>query len=162
MTAQLLLSGALALRPSTDVTGILAGSHVRTLDGVLPVDFLAPGDRVVTRSGARRLASVSVLRRRALDLVCIRAATLGHDRPERDLWLAPDQRVLVRDWRARALYGAEVAAIPASRLADGEFILARTRKAVRLFTLRFDEDEVIWAEGVELACAAAEVAATVA
>ena len=139
------------------VQGMAAGTRIRTLDGVLPVEFLQPGDRIVTRSGARRLVAVSVRQSRALDVVRLRASTLGHGRPEADLLLGPGQPVVVRDWRARILYGAEVAAVPCTRLADGEFVLRETRD-LRLYTLRFAEDEVIWAEGVELACPAVMVA----
>lgn len=135
------------------VIGMAAGTRIRTLDGVLPVEFLQPGDRIVTRSGARRLVAVSVRQSRALDVVRVKASTLGHDRPEADLLVGPGQPIVVRDWRARALYGAEVAAVPCSRLADGEFVVHETR-ALRLYTLRFAEDEVIWAEGVELTCPA--------
>ncbi|MBA4326444.1 MAG: hypothetical protein C0426_15830 [Rhodobacter sp.] len=127
---------------------------VRTLDGVLPVEYLTPGDRIVTRSGARRLTSVSVQSRKVVDLVRIRASTIGHDRPEQDLLVSPGQPILIRDWRAKAIFGVPVAAIPASRLADGEFVCMETHAQVRLFTLRFDEDEVIYAEGLELACPA--------
>jgi hypothetical protein len=147
--------------PEAAPTGVLGGSSIRTLDGILPVEYLSPGDRIVTRSGARRLAAVSVLQRRQLDLVCIRASTLGHDRPDRDLWLAPDQLVVVRDWRAKALYGAAAAAVPAIRLVDGEFVLRAPCTDLRLFTLRFDTDEVIWAEGLELACPARAPVGTV-
>lgn len=138
--------------------GISAGTGIRTLDGVLPVEFLEPGDRIVTRSGARRLVAVSVQKHRGPGLVRIHATTLGHDRPERDLLVGEAQLLLIRDWRAKALFGQEVAAIPAARLADGEFIRRETKQSphaqVRLYTLRFDEDEVIWAEGLELACPA--------
>jgi hypothetical protein len=133
---------------------MLAGTQVRTLDGVLPVEFLTPGDRIVTRNGARKLVSISVQSRKMVDLVRIRASTLGHDRPEQDLLLSPGQPVLIRDWRAKAIFGLPVAAIPAARLADGEFVCLETHRQVRLFTLRFDEDEVIYAEGLELACPA--------
>jgi hypothetical protein len=135
------------------VTGMAAGTRVRTLDGVLPVEYLQPGDRIVTRSGARRLVAVSVRQSRALDVVRVKAGTLGFDRPDADLVLGPGQPVIVRDWRARILYGADVAAVACARLADGEFVQRETRE-VRLFTLRFAEDEVIWAEGMELACPA--------
>jgi len=134
--------------------GMIAGTMVRTLDGVLPVEYLTPGDRIVTRSGARRLTSVSVQSRKVVDLVRIRASTIGHDRPEQDLLVSPGQPILIRDWRAKAIFGVPVAAIPASRLADGEFVCMETHAQVRLFTLRFDEDEVIYAEGLELACPA--------
>jgi hypothetical protein len=140
-------------------TGMAAGTRVRTLDGVLPVEFLEPGDRIVTRSGARRLLAVSVRRCRATEIVRISASTLAHNRPEADLLLGPGQPVIVRDWRARMLYGAEVAAVPSVRLADGESVLRESRRQVLLYALRFAEDEVIWAEGIELACAAATVAA---
>jgi len=138
--------------------GLLAGTQVRTLDGLLPVEFLQPGDRVVTRAGARRLVAVSVQRRKEAALVRIRATTLGHDRPENDLVVAPGQPVVIRDWRAKALYGCAAAAIPAARLADGEFIVDECLPEARLFILRFDEDEVIYAEGLEVACPAVQMA----
>jgi hypothetical protein len=134
--------------------GMAAGTRIRSLEGELPVEYLVPGDRIVTRSGARRLLSISVRQARALDVVRVKASTIGHDRPEADLLIGPGQEVVVRDWRARALYGATVAAIPSARLADGEFILREEHAAIRLFTLRFAEEEVIWAEGLELACPA--------
>jgi hypothetical protein len=134
--------------------GMVAGTMVRTLDGVLPVEYLTPGDRIVTRAGMRRLTSVSVQSRKMADLVRIRASTIGHDRPDQDLLLSPGQPVVIRDWRAKALYGLPAAAIPASRLADGEYVCLETHRRVRIFTLRFDEEEVIYAEGLELACPA--------
>jgi hypothetical protein len=134
--------------------GMMAGTNVRTLDGVLPVEYLTPGDRIVTRNGARRLSSISVQSRKTIDLVRIRASTLGHDRPEQDLLLSPGQPVVIRDWRAQAIFGTPTAAVPAARLADGEFVCLETHRNAQLFTLRFDEDEVIYAEGLELACPA--------
>ena len=148
-------------QPATDggtlqpvVSGMLAGSRIRTLEGVLPVEYLEPGDRIVTRSGARRLTGVSVQVRADADVIRIRASTLGHDRPDQDLLVLPGQPIVIRDWRARTLYGAAVAAIPAARLVDGEFIRRETLPEARLFTLKFDEDEVIYAEGLEIACPA--------
>ena len=134
--------------------GILAGTTIRTLDGVLPVEYLTPGDRIVTRSGARRLTSISVQARKMVELVRIRASTLGHDRPEQDLVVSLGQPIVIRDWRAQAIFGTPAAAVPAARLADGEFVCIETHRQVRLFLLRFDEDEVIYAEGLELACPA--------
>ena len=136
--------------------GILAGSLVRTLDGILPVEFLEPGDRVITRSGACRVGSISVSRRRMLPMIRITASTQGHDRPEHDLLVAPGQPVVIRDWRAKAIFGQPVAIVPAERLMDGRFVLAETLPDAVLFTLRFAEDEVIWAEGLEIACPAME------
>ena len=77
--------------------GVLVGTAVRTLDGVLPVEFLAPGDRIVTRSGAARLIAISTVRRTDAPVIRILASTIGHDRPEVDLCVAPDQPVVIRD-----------------------------------------------------------------
>ena len=33
------------------VGGVTQGARVMTLDGALPVEFLTPGDRVITRGG---------------------------------------------------------------------------------------------------------------
>jgi hypothetical protein len=62
--------------------------------------------------------------------------------------------VLLRDWRARALYDRDQAQVPVARLADGEHISA-TAATVRLFRLEFAQDEVIYAGGLEAAVAGA-------
>jgi|GEM_PF-3373944 hypothetical protein len=38
--------------------GLLLGTEVITADGILPVEYLEPGDRVVTRSGMRTLLGI--------------------------------------------------------------------------------------------------------
>ncbi|WP_309665940.1 Hint domain-containing protein [Tabrizicola sp.] len=132
--------------------GVLAGTHVQTLDGLLPVEFLEPGDRIVTRTGAVRLVAISSSVHKDATLVRICASSLGYDRPEVDLLVAPGQQIMIRDWRAKVLYGAEVAAVAASRLMDGDFVRAERLPFARLFTLRFESAQVIFAEGLELAC----------
>jgi Hint domain len=132
--------------------GILAGTHVQTLDGLLPVEFLEPGDRIVTRTGAARLVAISLSVHKHATLVRICGSSLGYDRPEGDLLVAPGQQIMIRDWRAKVMYGAEVAAVAASRLIDGDFVRAERLPVARLFTLRFDTAQVIFAEGLELAC----------
>lgn len=132
--------------------GILAGTHVHTLEGLLPVEFLEPGDRIVTRTGAVRLIAISSSVRKDATLVRICASSLGYDRPEVDLLVAPGQQIMIRDWRAKVLYGAEVAAVAASRLIDGDFVRAERLPLARLFALRFESAQVIYAEGLELAC----------
>jgi hypothetical protein len=152
MTHPQLLFGTSAIPDITPAQGILAGTHVRSLDGVLPVEFLGPGDGIVTRRGTARLVSISSRLHKMATVVRILASTLGHDRPERDLVIGPGQCVLIRDWRARVLYGTAVAAIPAARLADGEFVCHELLPMARLYTLHFAGPQVIYAEGLEVAC----------
>lgn len=102
--------------------GIAAGSRIMTLDGAIAVEFLNPGDRIVTRSGMKVLRQIRAgLARGAV--IRIGQGSLGHDRPEQPLLLAANTPVLVRDWRAQTLYGAVQALVPVCRLADGEMIV---------------------------------------
>ncbi|MGB8622907.1 MAG: Hint domain-containing protein, partial [Paracoccaceae bacterium] len=70
--------------PAQSRGGLAQGSVVLTLDGALPIEFLTPGDRIITRNGARTLRGVDV---RTLDQAPMRIApgTLGHDRPDEAL-----------------------------------------------------------------------------
>lgn len=148
-----------AVLDAAPVQGMTAGTLVLTLEGELPVQFLSPGDHVITRSGARVLQSVEVAVLRDAAMVRITASALGHDRPETDLFVAPEQQILVRDWRAKALYGRDVALVEAQRLADGDYIRRETVAEIRVFTLRFAREEVVYAGGLELACAPVAVPA---
>ena len=138
---------------------ILLGTPVMTLDGDLPVEFIAPGDRVITRNGMRKVVAVEVTRVKNARVVCISCDSLGVGRPAEDLVVSPNQPVLIRDWRAMALYGKAEAMIPAARLCDGEFIRGEILAEARFVTLRFAGPEVIYAGGMELACAPATVSA---
>ncbi|MCB6176960.1 Hint domain-containing protein [Rhodobacter sp. Har01] len=148
---------ATPLRPAA---GIAAGTPVLTLDGELPVQFLVPGDRVVTRSGARVLCGIGVATFRDADLLRVNAAALGaaFDKPSHH-HIACSQPLRLHDWRARALFGREVAVVAAERLADGEYMHREQVSEACLFTLHFEQPEIIYAGGQELACAPAPAAA---
>lgn len=132
--------------------GLTAGTRLLTLDGELPVQFLAPGDRVITRSGAKVLRDIAVSVLCDAPMIRIIASALGHNHPETDLFVTPSQMLLVRDWRAKALFGKNSALVEAQRLCDGEYIRNELVAEVRLFTLHFDQDEIVFAGGLELAC----------
>ena len=133
---------------------MLVGTPVLTLEGELPVEFLSPGDRILTRSGARRLKQVEVTVVQNARVVRVAHGTLGVDRPSEDVTVSAGQEILVRDWRAKALFGAPQAMIAAARLVDGEYIRAEVVAEARFFSLSFEDDAVIYAGGLELACPA--------
>lgn len=139
--------------------GIAAGSIVMTLDGTLPVEHLTPGDRIITRDGLRVLRGLAVTCAREATIIRIGASTLGPDRPQDDAIVAPRQKVLVRDWRAKAMFGTERAMVEAERLVDGEFIRAETVAELRLFSLQFDAPAVIYVNELELGIEPATVEA---
>ncbi|QFT63410.1 Hint domain-containing protein [Roseivivax halotolerans] len=132
---------------------LVAGTSVLTLDGDLPVEMLSPGDRIITRDrGLVVLDDLRIFRGEAR-LVSVRAGTLGHLRPDTDILLPATQEVLIRDWRAAALYGRPQAMVAAERLVDGEFVRDLGAREVTLAALIFEEPHVIYADGLELASA---------
>lgn len=141
----------------TDHAGLLAGTHVLTADGALPVEYLGPGDRIVTRNGMRRLLAVDRREQVRAPVVRIAPNTLGAGRPDVLLVVGPAQMLLVRDWRAQALWGRAEAVVPARRLVDGGLIRDGVLACAQFLTLHFAGDEVIYAEGVEIACAPLKV-----
>ena len=143
-----------AAATTTTMMAEIAGTPVLTLDGEMPVEFLQPGDRILTRAGARRLKQIEVTVVRNARVIKISHGTLGVDCPTEDLTVSAAQEILVRDWRAKAMFGASQAMIPAARLADGEYIRAETLAEARFFSLSFEDDAVIYAGGLELACPA--------
>jgi Hint domain len=147
--------------PRVDAAGLAAGTVVMTADGALLVDFLEPGDQIITRSGMRVLREIHC-NRYSGPAIRIREGALCHGRPDQALVLPAHAPVLVRDWRATALCGRKSAVMEVDRLVDGEFIVPTEAISMRLFDLRFDHPEIVYAEGLEIACAAAEKSAQVA
>ena len=140
-----------ATRAHAVQTGLVAGSIVFTSDGEIPVEYLSPGDKVVTRdAGMVTLKDVSSIRVQA-QAVSIKAGSLGHMRPEHNVILPAAQRVLVRDWRAQSMFGKLQVVVEAGQLIDNEFIVDLGVRPLLLVQLTFDKPHVIYSDGLEVA-----------
>lgn len=136
-----------------DVCGIAMGTAVLTLQGAIPVEFLTPGDRIITRSGAQTLLAVTPLP--SAGVVRVSASTLGVEQPEEDVIVGADTPLRVTDWRARAFGGTDHAMVEARWLCDGQYIRREAAGDHRLFALAFDRPVVIYAGGIEIGIAPA-------
>jgi len=139
--------------------GLFAGTTVMTLAGEMPIEYLSVGDRIITRSGARAVRAIHSTILPTAQVVCISASALGIEQPDDDMRVAPGQGIHIRDWRAKALKGVAQAVISAKELADGEYIRMESVVGACLYSLEFDAAEVIYANGVEVTCTPAKVAA---
>lgn len=145
-------AGRHVLSPET-LNALVAGTNVLSLEGALPVEYLARGDRLVTRNaGAATLAGLRRYRAR-VRLVAIRAGALGKSRPDSDALLPAGQEVLVRDWRAGVLFGASRALVPVERLVDRQLIRVVGTREVDLVELILDGPHILYGDGLELASA---------
>jgi len=134
-------------------TGLLTGAKLLTLDGEMPVDFLSVGDKLITRdSGIARVEHIQSTTR-SVHAVSFAAGSLGHTRPEADTLLAGDQMVLIRDWRARALFNSERALVAARSLVDGEFIMDLGQIETTIYQIFCDGPHILYADGLELGTA---------
>lgn len=137
-----------------NVAGLACGTTVMTLDGEQPVEHLTVGTRVITRdSGMAILRSITATET-TVATVRIKAGSLGHTRPDKNITVGPDTLVHIRDWRAKALFGAEVATVKARRLIDGEFISELPAATHMVYELTFDRQHILYADGLEVASAA--------
>ncbi len=132
--------------------GFVAGTVLYTREGEVPVEFLSPGDSLITRdAGMVRLTRI--LHRRCVSrAISFAAGSLGHTRPEQDLILPAAQLILIRDWRAQAMFGTEQALVRADALVDDEFVCDLGVQKMHLHQLEFSAPHVIYAGGVELSC----------
>lgn len=143
--------GRSAATAQSDAAGFMAGSVIMTMNGEARVRDVRPGDRIITRdSGMAVLRSVRS-RRVTTRAVRIKAGSLGHTRPERDVTLPAGQPMLIRDWRAEAVFGAKQATVAAGRLVDGEFITLRDGVTMTIHELVFDSLHVVYVDGLEVA-----------
>ncbi|SHM40622.1 Hint domain-containing protein [Roseovarius litoreus] len=145
------INGGQSTGNPNECTGLMAQSIILTLDGEKLVGDVKPGDRIVTRdSGMAVLRKVHQCRIQAA-AVHIAAGSLGHTRPDRDVTLPAGQMVLIRDWRAEALFGTPQALVPAERLVDGEFVRFEDAVWMTLCTLEFDRPHILYVDGIEVA-----------
>lgn len=143
------------LSKATHVAGLAAGTSIMTLEGELPIEHLNVGDRVITRDAG--MAVLREIRSQKVHVapIQIKAGSLGHTRPQDNMIVGPDTLVHIRDWRAKALFGADVATVKAKRLIDGEFVSEQDAKTITVYELVFDRQHILYADGLEVASASA-------
>ncbi|GGH31553.1 VCBS repeat-containing protein [Cribrihabitans marinus] len=138
---------------------VAGGTLIETATGPVAVEDLAEDDLVVTRDcglqpvrwvGCRRLGAEELRHRPELRPVRLSAGALGAGRPERDLLVSPQHRVLLSDWRAQLFYGQDEVLVPAKALVDDDRIRVDTEiRAVDYYHVLFDRHQVIRTNGAE-------------
>lgn len=130
--------------------GLVSGTLLLTADGEIPVEYLSPGDRIITRNAGYVALSAIESVRVSEEAVKIAAGSLGNTKPTHHIMVPAAQMVLVRDWRAKALRGASQAVMPAGCLIDDEFITSLGVREMTLVRLGFDAPYVVYADGLEV------------
>ncbi|WP_295536356.1 Hint domain-containing protein [uncultured Thioclava sp.] len=156
---------ALDLRPKAARNGpagvicFTPGTLINTPDGRRPVEALRPGDAVATRDdgaqairwiGQRRISGARLHAMPHLRPVRIAGGALGLDRPDADLLVSPQHRMLLRGPSARALFAEDEVLVRACDLVNGRSIrFEGGMPELHYIHLLLDRHEVLWANGLE-------------
>lgn len=133
---------------TSDIACFTRGTLIETDRGLVAVEDLAAGDRVITLdNGPQPLLWVGAARVSGRDAhapVRIEKGVLGNDRP---LEVSPCHRMLLTGWRAQALFSEDQVLVAAQNLTLHEGINRRRCTQVEYFHLLFETHEIIRANG---------------
>lgn len=141
----------------TDITCFVRGTLIETDGGLVAVEDLQDGGKVLTGKGmykplrkamSRVLSAQEVRDNAKFSPVRITAGALGNGLPNRDLLVSRQHRMVVASKIAERMFGRAEALVAAIRLTElpGIFVEPETQ-SVEYFHLLFDRHEIIYAEG---------------
>ena len=135
------------------------GTRIMTPDGPCLVQDLREGDRVQTRDngpkevqwiGARRMTGARFFVMPKLRPIRIKAGAFGIDRPEEELLVSPEHRMLVRGAAAQELFNTPEVLVAARELVNGSTIITdHSVREVTYIHLLLEDHQILWANGVE-------------
>ncbi|PJE32249.1 hypothetical protein PSM7751_01881 [Pseudooceanicola marinus] len=146
--------GKLRMFSVDHVTSFLAGTRVRTPDGLRLIETLRPGDKVMTLDNGP--CEVTWTGRRSLRAqgrlapILVRPGALGNRHP---IMVAPSQQLVLKDRALRTLFGQDEAVVAARHLLDGERIIRSPRAEADYVLLQMDGYQVLDEGELGLECA---------
>ncbi len=135
------------------------GTRIETPDGPRLVEDLQEGDRVQTKGngaqeiewvGSRRMTGARLFAMPRLRPVRIRAGALGIERPDQELLVSPEHRMLVKGDVAQSLFNVPEVLVSARDLINNSTIAVDLAvREVTYIHLLLPQHQILWANGVE-------------
>ena len=135
------------------------GTRIVTPDGTRRIEDLRPGDSIQTKdngaeqvlwTGHRRMTGARLYAMPHLRPIRFRSGALGIDRPDEDLLVSPQHRMLVKGAAAQSLFHAhEVLVAAEDLLNDGSICVDRTLREVTYVHVLMERHQIVWANGLE-------------
>ncbi len=139
---------------SLHLGGMAEGTSILTAKGLVNVEDLSAGDRILTRDKGAQQVSLITQRFMGLgEVLHVSPAAVGHPDDGTEIVVVPSQRLVLRDWRAKAMFDRSIALVSAKRLIDGEYVRRRPAQNLRIFSLHFDALRIIYSGDIELGTA---------
>jgi hypothetical protein len=134
-------------------------TRLLTPDGARQIRDLRPGDLIQTRdngpqpvlwSGHRRMSGARLYAMPHLRPIRFRAGALGVGRPEDDLLVSPQHRMLIKGAAAQALFNTpEVLVAAEDLLNDGSIMVDHLLREVTYVHILLENHNIVWANGLE-------------
>ncbi len=135
------------------------GTRITTPDGPKLIETLRPGDVIQTKddgpqpilwAGSRRMTGARLFAMPHLRPVRVRMGALGAGRPDGDLVISPQHRLLVKGPSAQALFNVPEVLVAACDLVNDRSILIDSAlKEVTYVHILLERHQVVWANGLE-------------
>lgn len=151
--------GAAGSRESGGVICFAPGTLLLTPHGARPIESLRPGDLVQTKdngaqeiqwTGSRRMTGARLYAMPHLRPIRFRAGALGLGRPDGELLVSPQHRMMVRGNMARSLFNADEVLVRAEDLVnDHSVVVDSILREVTYHHLLLERHEIVFANGLE-------------
>jgi hypothetical protein len=150
---------AAGARTAGGVICFTPGTRIATPDGARLIEQLSPGDRILTKdngpqeilwTGTRRMTGARLYAMPHLRPIRFRAGALGAGRPDGDLLVSPQHRMLIKGPAARALFNsAEVLVAAEDLLNDHSVTVDHQLREVSYIHILLDRHNIVFANGME-------------
>lgn len=148
--------------PALSPAGVICftpGTLIRAEGGERPIEALQPGDLIQTQdngaqevlwTASRRMTGARLHAMPHLRPIRFRTGALGIGRPDRDLLVSPQHRMLVRGGAARDLFNTDEVLVAAEDLVNGAAVAVdHLMREVTYVHILLERHQVIWANGLE-------------
>lgn len=135
------------------------GTRIETPDGPRLVEELREGDYVQSKDsgaqqiqwiGSRRMSGARLFAMPKLRPIRIRAGALGVERPDEELLVSPEHRMLVKGEVAQALFNTPEVLVSAKDLINsGSITVDMAVREITYIHILLPQHQILWANGVE-------------
>jgi hypothetical protein len=145
-----------------DVGGVICftpGTRIATPDGPRAIEDLREGDQVETKDngaqeiqwiGSRRMTGARLFAMPRLRPIRFRTGALGVERPDQELLVSPEHRMVIKGRVAQALFNTNEVLVRAKDLINGRNVVVDSQmREVTYVHLLLPAHQVVWANGVE-------------
>ena len=151
------ITGTMTFRNIENVTPCFTpGTLIATPRGEVAVESLRPGDRIITRDngmqeiawvGRRDIGWSDLVSAPHLKPILVRAGSLGHDLPERDMMVSPNHRLLVANDRTALYFDEHEVLVAAKHLISSDGVQAVDAAGISYIHFMCARHEVVLSNG---------------